>query len=91
MSLGVFSLNAPTLSAATDLKNWLSLCALAFKMKRSGEYLFKQRRDAEAGEGGGCRQKQSKAAKADKAAKAELEQSGVAKYLVVYRDSSLCL
>ena len=85
MSLGVFSLHAPTLSAATDLKNWLSLCALAFKMKRSGEHLARQRKDALAGEGGGCRQKEAKAAKA------ELEQSGVAKYLVVYRDSSLCL
>ena len=30
-------------------------------------------------------------AEAEKKAKAELEQSGVAKYLVVYRDSSLCL
>ena len=91
MSLGAFSLHAPTLSAATDLKNWLSLCALAFKMKRSGEHLARQRKDALAGEGGGCRQKAAKAAKAEKAAKAQLEQSGVAKYLVVYRDSSLCL
>ena len=60
-------------------------------MKRpaiSSEHLARQRKDAQAGEGGGCRQKEAKAAKA---AKAELEQSGVAKYLVVYRDSSLCL
>ena len=33
-------------------------------MKRSGEYLAKQRRDALNGEGGGCRQKAAKAAKA---------------------------
>ena len=81
----------PTVSAATDLKNQLSLCALAFKMKRSGEHLAKQRRDSLAGQGGGCRQKEARAAKEAKAAKAELQQSGVAKYLVVYRDSSLCL
>ena len=63
-------------------------------MKRpaiSSEHLARQRKDALAGEGGGCRQKEAKAAKAEKAAKAQLEQSGVAKYLVVYRDSSLCL
>ena len=60
-------------------------------MQRSGESLAKRRRGALAGEGGGCRQKAERAAKAEKKGKAELEQSGVAKYLVVYRDSSLCL
>ena len=49
-------------------------------MKRSLPVnLAQQRKDALAGEGGGCRQKAARAAKAEKAAKAELEQSGVAK------------
>ena len=53
-------------------------------MKRSGEHLAKQRRDSEAGRGGGCRQKEARAEQEAKAAKAELEQSGVAKYLVFW-------
>ena len=63
-------------------------------MKRpaiSSEHLARQRKDALAGQGGGCRQKEARAAKEAKAAKAELQQSGVAKYLVYYRDGSLCL
>ena len=54
-------------------------------MKRSLPVnLAQQRKDALAGEGGGCRQKEARAAKEAKAAKAELEQSGVAKYLVFW-------
>ena len=51
-------------------------------MKRSGAHLAQQRQDSDAGQGGGCRQKEARAAKEAKAAKAELEQSDVAKYLV---------
>jgi len=53
-------------------------------MKRTSAHLAQQRKDAEAGRGGGIRQKEARAAKEAKAAQAELEQSGVAKYLVFW-------
>ena len=59
----------PPLSAVIDLKNWLSLCAFAVKMKRTSAHLKQQRKDSEAGCGGGSRQKEAKGCKGGKGCK----------------------